>query len=478
MNDNTNPKRWQDEQALSRFQTISPLLDETLDPQKRSELRQQIAERSHLSIRTLYRYEKSYAEHAFQGLRPMNREQRRSSKLPENYDEILEQAVLLKREVPLRSVEQIIYILEGEGWAAPGMLKRSTLQRHLQKRGFSKKQMKKYSEAAYSSSKRFCKPHRMMLVQGDIKYGLELPIGKNGKKQMTYLSALIDDHSRMILASGWYPCQEAWIVEDTFHKAILQWGKMDAVYLDNGSQYISIQLKDAMARLGIRILHCKPYVAQSKGKIEAYNHFVDAFLREVRAAKVRTLEDLNHVWQLWVEEYYHNKPHEGLREYYTSQGWDYPQEGISPRQEWNRDSRHLTYLDVGVVAEAFRHHEKRLVDKGGCISLDGRKYEVSAALIGAKVEISYDPMNKDTITVRYPGMEPMDVKALVIGSYCDPKPAVPASMLPAEPQSSRMLDVLESKHAARVQLQANAISFSGFRKKSANNGEKDGEQNV
>ena len=35
-----------------------------------------------------------------------------------------------------------------------------------------------YRDARGSSSKRFCKPHRMMLVQGDIKYGPKLPIGK------------------------------------------------------------------------------------------------------------------------------------------------------------------------------------------------------------------------------------------------------------------------------------------------------------
>ena len=69
-------------------------------------------------------------------------------------------------------------------------------------------------------------------MQGDIKYGPILPIGPGGKKVQTYLSALIDDHSRRILSSDWYDNQEAQIVEDTFHKAILRRGVMDAVYAD------------------------------------------------------------------------------------------------------------------------------------------------------------------------------------------------------------------------------------------------------
>ena len=41
----------------------------------------------------------------------------------------------------------------------------------------------------------------MMLVQGDIKYGPKLPIGKNGARIQTYLSSAFDDHSRLLLAS-------------------------------------------------------------------------------------------------------------------------------------------------------------------------------------------------------------------------------------------------------------------------------------
>lgn len=85
--------------------------------------------------------------------------------------------ITIKKEVPARSVARIILILELEGWAAPGVLKRSTLQRYLYREGPGVKQMKRYTEAGNATSRRFCKPHRMMLAQCDIKYGLKLPIG-------------------------------------------------------------------------------------------------------------------------------------------------------------------------------------------------------------------------------------------------------------------------------------------------------------
>jgi len=79
-------KKWQDEEALRRYQMIAPLLDEDLDEAKRRQLREEIAEKHEISKRSLYRYEAKYREEAFSGLRPMNREKRRSQALPENYD--------------------------------------------------------------------------------------------------------------------------------------------------------------------------------------------------------------------------------------------------------------------------------------------------------------------------------------------------------------------------------------------------------
>ena len=81
-------KKWQDEEALRRYQMIAPLLDEELDEGKRRQLREEIAGKYEISKRSLYRYEAKYREEAFNGLRPMNREKRRTQALPNNYEEI------------------------------------------------------------------------------------------------------------------------------------------------------------------------------------------------------------------------------------------------------------------------------------------------------------------------------------------------------------------------------------------------------
>ena len=121
--------QWQEETAHNRFRIITPLIDPELAPAERAELRRRIAEENSISERTLFRFELNYRNQGFNGLKPMNRQKRRRQGMPDNFDELVEAAVQLKKEVPSRSVDRIILILEMEGLVAPGVLKRSTLQR-------------------------------------------------------------------------------------------------------------------------------------------------------------------------------------------------------------------------------------------------------------------------------------------------------------------------------------------------------------
>lgn len=454
---------WQEAEALRRYQLIAPLLEEESDPALRTKLREKIAGEKEVSVRTLYRYEQAYHNGGFPGLLPADRKKQCSSRLPENFERLLQEAIQLKREVPKRSVRQIIRILELEKRVAPGKLKRSTLERHLYRAGFGVKQMQMYNDARKSSSKRFCKPNRMMLVQADIKYGPFLPIGLNGKKIQTYLSSAIDDHSRFILASRFYDNQESAIVQDTFHNLIDHYGKFDTCYFDNGSQYVDHQLNVSLAKLGINIRHAPVHQGQAKGKIEKYHQVVDSFIREVKLKNVQTLEELNRLWAIYLDTEYQNRAHSGIAEYYESLGAAVPEAGISPRQEFYRDSRPLTFLNTNVVAEAFLHHEKRKVDKGACISFQGKKYETKPSLIGFTVEIAYDPANPSMLTVNYPGVEPFEAKPVKIGSFCDKNPTLPISMQQGAPTTSRLLDGLEKEYAESVEKLADAISFVSLR---------------
>ena len=442
--------KWQEDTALERFRMIAPLLDESLDPAKRLELRRRIAATNDLSDKTIKRYYDAYKTGGFEGLKPQTHASHNRGTLPDNFEELLQEAIQLRREIPSRSVEKIIEILELEGRVAPGVLKRTTLQRHLYGAGFGS-------------------THLKVLVQGDIKYGPYLPIGKNGAIVRTYLSSAIDDHSRLILSSRFYDNQDETIVEDTFRNVILKYGAFDKCYFDNGTQYVARQLRLSLAKLSIQVRYAPVRSGKSKGKIEKFHQVVDDFVSEAKVKKIDNLEELNHYWAIYLDEYYHKRHHEGIREYYESRGITLPPEGITPVQEFNRDTRPLNFIDTSVVTEAFLHHEKRKVDKGACISFGGRKYETKPSLIGYTVEIAYDPMAPEVITVSYPGMTSFTAHPLAIEEYCAQADALPASMLVANAETSRLLDALEKRHKESVERRTDAISFGGYRKEVTSN---------
>ena len=454
-------QNWRNDEALRRYQMISPLLDPDMDDAKRCMLREQIALRENKSTRTLYRYEERYREAQFDGLMPKSRLKRRSQQLPENWDEIVAEAIQLRKEVPKRSVRQIIMILESEDYAAPDVIKESTLQRYLQNAGMSKKALKRYSEDKKPSSKKFCRDHRLELYQGDIKYG---PIirDKDGNKIQTYLSSIIDDHSRLITHSEWYNNQRDEIVEDTIHKAILKYGLFDRFYVDNGKQYVSKHLNKACAKLGIRVLHAPPYSGKSKGKIERFHQTVDSFIAELSVSPAHSIAEMNEKWKYFLEEEYQKRPHKGIAQYYKSKGQDVPPSGISPVQEWDRDTRRLKYLDSSTVSEAFTRHETREIDKTGCFEFNGITYEASVAYSGLKVEIVYDPMNTSIIEVRHGKMDVVKAHPIDIGSHTSKDAVLPAGMMADLPETSRFLDALEKKYVENHTMMANALSFGEY----------------
>ena len=132
--------------ASRRMMLIAPLLEEGLDDRGIIELKKRISSESDLSYRTISRYLDAYRADGFSGLKPKTGYKRPSSTLPKHFDELLEQAIILRRELPSRSVSDIIRILELEEMVKPGELSRSTLQRHLQSAGFGARQMKIYTQ--------------------------------------------------------------------------------------------------------------------------------------------------------------------------------------------------------------------------------------------------------------------------------------------------------------------------------------------
>lgn len=431
-----------EEIAANRLQIILPMMDAAIDDAKKQQLKDEASRKYEISERTIRRWISHYREKGFEGLKPKVPGTSGKSKIPE---ELINEAIQLRREVPKRSVNEIIEILEWEGKAEPGFLRKSTLQDQLAARGYSSRQMQTYANDV-TSARRFQKPWRNYLWQADIKYGIYV----NG--QPTYMVCFLDDCTRNVMHSEFYLSLDQSIVQDCFRKALMTYGAPDSVFFDNGKQFRTHWMKRACSRLGIRLLYARPYSPEAKGKQERYNQTVDAFLREASLQKIKSLDQLNHLYDVWMEECYLNKPHSALS-------------GRTPHECYQSDPHELRLLSSEAIADAFLSCEQRKVGKDGCISFCGRRYEIELGLsmVYRTVDVVYDPADISQLTIECMGFPSCSAKPLVIGQHSAKRPKLPERFEKTEPSGSRLLDAAEAKNQERQEIRRSAISFADLK---------------
>ncbi len=130
----------------------------------------------------------------FEALKDKPRSDRGVRAIPE---ELIECACKLKLEVPERTIDRIITIMENMQMAPPGLLRRSTLHRALQARGLSARKLRIPDDQDLD---RWQADYANDLWQADMLQGPWLPDPKRpGKMRRSYLYAFIDDASRLLL---------------------------------------------------------------------------------------------------------------------------------------------------------------------------------------------------------------------------------------------------------------------------------------
>ncbi|MGH9156487.1 MAG: Mu transposase C-terminal domain-containing protein, partial [Acidimicrobiales bacterium] len=161
-------------------------------------------------------------------------------------------------------------------------------------------------------------------------------------------------------------------------------------FVDNGSAFSSGPFHRTLAVLGIAIAHSRPGHAASRGKVERLFRTVRTqFLVELDArGGAKDLSELNELFGAWVEGVYHRAVHSETKE--TPLG----------RVMRGRVLRRATPAELH---EAFLWVEVRTVTKVASVALFANHYEVDPALVGARVELVFDPFDLTDIDVRYQG---------------------------------------------------------------------------
>ena len=430
------------EKALFRFQVIGPLLALDLPRGKRRVTLQELAgktwtlqngESLKVTQESIRRWLRLYREGGFEALkdRPHPSQGGRLS------EEVIAAACRLKREVPERTLDRLIAILEETGEAPPGLIARSTLHRALQGKGLSRRAV---TAGTKKDLARWQADYANDLWQSDMLEGPYLPDpDRPDRKRKTRLYAFLDDASRRLLYGRFFFKGDLPALELVFKTAIQKYGLPRRVYYDNGLVYRSGHMRIICAELGIHHpIHTKPYRPEGHGKIEAWNRFCTTnFLAEIKASSIQTIEELNRAWIAWVEEEYNRRTHTEL--------------GCSPKERWMQDQGRVRYVDEEKLRTVFLWREIRRADKCAMVHLFGESYRVSPDLAGKKIEVRYHPEHMEEVEIWVKGRFKERVRPFRPQRHRPPVERFPEEPLPGSHQKTDYLAIVTEKHRRRLE---------------------------
>jgi putative transposase len=298
------------------------------------------------------------------------------------------------RSIPMRVVDLLCQLKDDDPTlTVPALIKRvrdkhrdavsdevalpeSTVHRLLSRRGLMRKPK---DEPLSKDRRRFEYADAGELWMSDVMYGPK--IREAGRLRQTYLIAFLDDATRLVPHAAFALSEGTIAYLQVFEQAVRRRGLPKRLYVDNGAAFRSRQLAVVCAKLGIALIHARPYMPQGKGKMERWFRTVRMQHLPQQGAEQRvSLDAMNRALAAWIEGEYHHAPHRGLRD-------------ETPADKWARTSETVRMPESN-VAELFLSEQRRRVQKDRTVTLDGIAFEVDAALVGDHVVLRYDPARK------------------------------------------------------------------------------------
>jgi transposase InsO family protein len=255
----------------------------------------------------IYKLLARYREGGYEALEPRSRAPRCSPhKTPE---EVVQAVVSLREQLLLQGhdcgAETIAYHLARQG--IDGVPSVSTIWRILRREGLVVPQPQK---RPHTSLIRFEAELPNEMWQADITHWRLA-----GGEDVEILN-MIDDHSRLFLASRAFSTTKAADVVDVFRSAVALHGAPASLLCDNGAVFTAtprggkVLLQLEMERLGVAAKNSRPYHPQTCGKLERLHQTLKRYLARQAAAK--TLSELQGRLDACAHYYNTIRPHRAL----------------------------------------------------------------------------------------------------------------------------------------------------------------------
>jgi transposase InsO family protein len=367
--------------------------------------------RQRVAAETIRDWLKRYRKGGFDALVPKARIDRGHARgLPA---EVAEQLLSIKEAHPKLSVRLGIEQARASGQLDPALpLPSSTVYRLLRRHALMGPRT---VDPATRDRRRFAFERAGQLWTSDVMHGPSVTVDRRSRK--TYLIAFLDDATRVVPYAAFAFSENTQAFLPVFKQALLRRGYSERLYVDNGANYRSQQLALVCAKLGIALIHSRPYQPQGRGKIERWFKTVRAqFLTRLSAADTQTLAALNRKLWAWVEGEYHQTPHRAL-------------DGDTPLERWTRSAERVRFPEPELdLDDLFLFEARRKVQTDRTVSLHGVIYEVEAALVGERVTLRYDPATPGAaVQVCYDGQPVQQARPVDLSANCHVRRERPAT---------------------------------------------------
>jgi len=359
--------------------------------------------RSRVAEETIRTWLRTWRGGGFEALKPKVRKDAGDSRaLPQEVKDLL---VLIKEESPELSVQLCIKEALARGKVPDGLqLAPTTVHRVLSRAGL----MKKVGDVVGESDRhRFAFQHAGELWMSDVMHGPAVTVAGRQRKK-TYLIAFLDDATRVVPYAAFALKENVAAFLPVLKGAVMRRGVPKRLFVDNGAAYRSQHLALVCAKLGITLIHARPYDAAAKGKQERWFRTVRMQLLPLLSdADTQSLDALNRRLWAWVESEYHQSPHRGL-------------DGETPLERWAKCGDEVHYLAAhDDLDELCLTEARRKVAKDRTVSLNGLVYEVDASLVGATVLLRFEPTSQAKgVQVWHEGKKVQDAKVVDLYANC------------------------------------------------------------
>jgi transposase InsO family protein len=360
--------------AIFRAQVIAPLCIGELARGERMQLLRELSERSFtppcaaasrtFGMPTLERWLYRYRRGGLDALKPMSREKGAALVLTDAQRELL---IQIRKEHPSASAELIVSTLEHDGRLVVGAVSPNTVRRLFRQHGLDKKSAR---AAARGSIRRRWQTAKVNdLWHADVCHGPALLI--DGRSVPLRIHAILDDHSRRIIAIQACTTERESEMLMLLVRALRLHDAPVTLYLDNGATYSGDALQTVCARLGINLVHAKPYDPEARGKMER-------FWRTLRAGcldhlgPMSSLHDVQVRLLAYLDQRYHLAPHASLM-------------GQTPHAVYEHGrSKEPNGLSEARLADALTVHGTRRVRRDGTLELGGVTWETTIGFLAGR----------------------------------------------------------------------------------------------